>query len=233
MTMCWRGLCLLPLTLLGSCDDVVGPEEVPLGIRGFLAEQVEPPLRSYSTILAPDGESLVFRVSWGAPLDCPSGCFFLSGSGIMVGQRVGWLTPLSIQLLETPKYFEAEAADTVVFSSDLLSRIEAADPGAATDLSLRIGCSAAAGEELLYRVARRVQAKGVVTVAQAVVEHPDGRPSVRILEILTRLVGSRFAWVTAEAGRVLTALERAESPPSLDPAVRRACWQYRVGRDDL
>jgi hypothetical protein len=114
---------------------------MPDAIRAFL--RADPSLVVRSTNLVLDDRTLdvaVFRVTYGEPQDCPSGCFYLDATGVRVGSRLGW-TAQGVGSTPTPAVFVVAAEDSLRFTPRLLDDLKTADFYAFTELAFALACS--------------------------------------------------------------------------------------------
>jgi len=75
---------------------------------------------------------IFFKVDFGSPQDCPSGCFYSRGYGLKCREKIGWLRVSDYDYildLETLDYFNIESTDTPLFNENVWSRIESIDSG--------------------------------------------------------------------------------------------------------
>ena len=143
------------LLCVTACAD--GPTDpiaaLPREIRSFLLSQPSLVVRSSEVVLADQPTDItVFRVTYGEPQDCFSGCFYLSAIGARVGSQTGWMP--QIGPAPTPAVFRVEPKDSARFSAALLDELKARDLSAFSAVAFALACSAntaAAVREKLVR----------------------------------------------------------------------------------
>ena len=118
----------LSAVLLG-CDYSDGDAEVPAAIAAFVAGQDLPDPQPVHVVdlAVGDGEDIdLFTVSYGPPMDCPSGCFYATAHGLRRGDAVGWLVP---DLPEQRPFvvYDFEEADAALYTAEFFARLEAVD----------------------------------------------------------------------------------------------------------
>ncbi|MEP0547562.1 MAG: hypothetical protein ABJF88_11570 [Rhodothermales bacterium] len=119
---------LLSAVLLG-CDYFDSDAEVPAVIAAFVAGHDLPdpqPVRVFD-LAAGDGEDIdLFTVSYGPPMDCPSGCFYATAHGLRRGEAVGWLVP-DLPGRSPFVAYDFGEADAALYTAELFARFEAVD----------------------------------------------------------------------------------------------------------
>lgn len=97
-------------------------------------------IRAGTPIVLPGTDVLMYRISYGPPLDCPSGCFYAQAYLAKVGSRVGWLPGASPVPMR--RRFPVQAQDSTVFTATVFSQLKDRDANARFALALAIVCAA-------------------------------------------------------------------------------------------
>lgn len=176
-----------------GCDSLLGP--VPDDVQTFVRAEGLPKVRKVREVFALDSVRM-YRVSYGEPQDCPSGCFYLGGTLLKVGSRLGWigLDTWELQFDSTRSLwrpnirggtnFRVVEADTVLASERLLGELLASDAYAHITLRNYLGLHEGTPEPVLWRVATRALAEVNSASMWLIVTHPNSQCSRRILEYL-------------------------------------------------
>ncbi len=71
----------------------------------------------------------VFRVSYGAPQDCPAGCFYSNATGIKYGTKIGWISINDYDDINVSKLimYDFDASNTYLFTDDFFQLLESKD----------------------------------------------------------------------------------------------------------
>lgn len=153
------------------------------------------PVREIREVFAQDSVRL-YRVLYGEPQDCPSGCFYLGGTVLKVGSRIGWIEfdswapkfdpvrSLYVPAMWGDHNFRVVDADTVLISERLLADLRAADVRYYVVLRTYLGLYEDTPEPVLWLVATRALAEVNSAAMWFLVTHPNSQCSRRILEYL-------------------------------------------------
>lgn len=215
-----------------GCDNLLGP--VPEVVQTFVRAEGLPEVREIEEIFALDSVRM-YRVRYGEPQDCPSGCFYLSGTLLKVGSRLGWIDldtwelqfdstrSLYVPVILGDTHFRVVDADTVLASERLLDELLVSDSYAYGTLRTYLGLQEDAPEPVLWRVATRALADVNSAAVWLIVTHPNSQCSQRILEYLAafRSTSALYNVVRARARESLDTFSArcpagtAARPPSL------------------
>lgn len=136
------GIVVLLVAVLGTACDI-GPtnpfESLPGDVRAFL--QADPTLgvRNSTRIELMGTDVAVYRISYGEPLDCLSGCFYARALVVRAGGRVGWATYLDPA--PNSRVFRVQPQDTSSFSPALLAELRRKDASAYFAIAFMLACS--------------------------------------------------------------------------------------------
>lgn len=204
-------LILAAACLLPGCGDVdiLVPPDGEVG--QFLQAEPLPEIRSYQPVFAVGAEELnLFRVEYGEPQDCPSGCFFLSAWGMQYGERIGWLdVPLDEGAPDTEglQFFPLSSDDETLFRPSLLTQIENADPYLGSVYRLFLAGHPASPEDGLAAIAASIAPHGWLALGWKLLENPTVRQSREVLSILADLPNRRgYGELRARAAELLAEL---------------------------
>ncbi len=124
--------------------------DAPADIQAFLAGDSAVGIRAGTPIVLPGTDVLMYRISYGPPLDCPSGCFYAQAYLAKVGSRVGWLAGASPVPMR--RRFPVQAQDSTVFTATVFSQLKDRDANARFALALAIVCAAETPESFRRRL---------------------------------------------------------------------------------
>ena len=129
-------------TSLSACTD--GPTDpaanLPVVVRAFLKADTSLVVRSTELVFEDRRVDLsVFRVAYGEPTDCFSGCFFQSAVGVRVGDRAGWANGSARP--PTTAVFKVQPGDSARFTPAVLDDLKARDIQAFSAVALSLACS--------------------------------------------------------------------------------------------
>ena len=114
---------------VAGCD--AGPTDptatLPADIRDFLKSDPALVVRSGAVVLSDRSADItVFRVSYGEPQDCQSGCFYSSAIGLRVGRQSGWVDGIG-QSVPNTSVFRLQPMDSLRFTTAYLDELKARD----------------------------------------------------------------------------------------------------------
>lgn len=114
------------LFVASGCDVV---NTVDKDIKKFIESEPLPDTQAPVYLLrVPEHHLKVFRVPFGSPYDCPSGCAYSQVFGIKLGSRIGWMKAeiIGIDLLDRNDlhFFEVRSSDTYLFSRELRRKLQ-------------------------------------------------------------------------------------------------------------
>ena len=71
----------------------------------------------------------VFKVSYGEPKDCPSGCFYSNATGIKYGDKIGWISINDYDHINVSKLvmYDFDTSDTYLFTDDFFLALKTKD----------------------------------------------------------------------------------------------------------
>jgi hypothetical protein len=133
----------------GTTDPLVS---LPREVREFLQADSTLGVRTSARIELASPAVALFRVSYGEPLDCLSGCFFASAVVLQIGERVGWVTYLGPA--PNANVFQPQPRDTITFTPALLDELRRNDSEAYFAVAFTIACSPNAASSLRERIRR-------------------------------------------------------------------------------
>lgn len=126
---------------------------LPVEVRSFL--RVDPSLKVRAGTLVlddPKAGLAVFRVQYGEPQDCPSGCFFLTATGVRAGGQTGWVRALGEP--PTSAVFVLAARDSAYFTAAFLDQLKLRDLYAFSDLAFALACASSTSAVLREKLLR-------------------------------------------------------------------------------
>jgi len=71
----------------------------------------------------------VFKVSYGEPQDCPSGCFYSNATGIKYGNKIGWISINDYDHINVSKLimYDFDASDTYLYTDEFSQLLKSKD----------------------------------------------------------------------------------------------------------
>ena len=80
-------------------------------------------------INAPAQNLKVFRVSYGEPQDCPSGCFNSNATGIEYGSKIGWISINDYDHINVSRLvmYDFDSSDTYLYSDEFFQLLKSKD----------------------------------------------------------------------------------------------------------
>lgn len=110
---------------------IVGCDAVKFGfhdkdIEAFMESQQLPDAQKpVFVLMVPDQNFTAFRVSFGPPRDCPSGCFYTQAFGIKYGSRIGWISVNTTWFQDSYlSFFDVRPDDDYLFSQNVRNRFK-------------------------------------------------------------------------------------------------------------
>lgn len=209
-----RGAALVGALALGACGgDLVGPAvllRAPPEIRAFVLGQNLVQIRGYEGLLSdPAHDFVAFRVTYGPPQDCPSGCFYVGGWGIKYHQKVGWVgIDLSAPFSAPPSPLDPGPGDDYLFGADVQERLRTLGIMELKQYRVLLVRDADTPEPALYDLAQVLPVDGDVFLGMLLTENARVRSSRRILTVLAGVSGGGYDWraVNARAAELLVQL---------------------------
>lgn len=202
------------LALFASCDAGIKPNVVliPVDVLEFVASQQLPKTQDTEAILhIPDQQVVAFRVQYGEPNDCPSGCFYSVAFGLRYQTKIGWVRVEDYDQNDVSglTYFDVDSADSHLFSSALWDDLNGADSwfyrhallrAFAKDPDTPVG--------VLKRLAEGLYTYGDEYLGWLLLDHPKIVSNVEILTIIANLpaFGEGYARLRAKAQELLNLL---------------------------
>ncbi|MFC1559252.1 hypothetical protein ACFL39_01540, partial [Gemmatimonadota bacterium] len=122
-------LLFLVLGLPACTGNLIGPSDSPL-IESFVNDQNLPDRHATKIILRnADLRLTFFRVHYGHPVDCESGCIYSALYGLKFSSKIGWIKPEIVEQVapEDLSFFDVESTDTALFKDKLWTRLETVD----------------------------------------------------------------------------------------------------------
>ncbi len=137
-----RSIMMLLVAVLGTgCDS--GPtnplESLPGDVRAFLQADSTLGVRTTTRIELRRTDVALFRISYGEPLDCPSGCFYARALVVRAGGRIGWAT--YPDPAPNSRVFRVQPQDTSSFTPALLAELRNKDASAYLAVAFMLACS--------------------------------------------------------------------------------------------
>ena len=208
---------------------VLDPTTLPVPIAQFARSQGIDKLRGYTEILnRSTDDALFFRLSWGEPMDCPSGCFFASGDGLLSGGRIGWISYEAVGYLfpRIAQVFDFFRTDAQLFDTNLLPLVRDADELTYSNYRLVLSCDGDVPEPMLLVIAESLAIDGWPFLGRALLEHATVLRSVPILEILVGIQGNAYSDIRERATAALEAIWAGRETPGSEH--ERACSIYSI-----
>lgn len=145
---------VLLASLVTACG--IGPtnplETLPGDVRAFLGADPTLGVRKSTRIKLQSTEVALFRISYGEPLDCLSGCFYATAVVVRAGGRVGWVNYLTPP--PNAAVFRVQPQDTTSFTPALLDELRRKDLSAYYDVAFVLACSPNTADALRERILR-------------------------------------------------------------------------------
>ncbi|MBY0492010.1 MAG: hypothetical protein K2R93_19365 [Gemmatimonadaceae bacterium] len=100
--------------------------DAPTTVRTFLAADSTLMVRRVVRVpLSAGQQAALYRVYYGEPLDCLSGCFYAEALTLQLGTRIGWVQ--GGDRLPNASVFVFEASDSDVFTPAVLAELKQRD----------------------------------------------------------------------------------------------------------
>lgn len=113
---------------------------LPVEIRAFLRTDSSLVVRSGALVLDDRrADVVVFRVAYGEPQDCQSGCFYAAAIGVRAGDRTGWME--GIGRPPTSAIFRLQPQDSSRFTPAFVDELKARDVNAFFAVAFALACS--------------------------------------------------------------------------------------------
>lgn len=146
---------MLLVAVLGTaCDS--GPtnpfESLPGDVRAFLQADSTLGVRTSTRLELMGTDVAIYRISYGEPLDCPSGCFYARALVLRAGGRVGWTT--YIDPAPDSRVFRVQPQDTSSFTPTLLAELRRKDASAYSAVAFMLACSPNTPDSVRERIRR-------------------------------------------------------------------------------
>jgi hypothetical protein len=110
-------------------------------------------------LIIPDQQLVFFWTFYGQPRDCPSGCYYSSALGIMLGNKVGWIETHDYDgaVFDEATYYNVESTDAALFQQSTWAQLEALDLWTFWDVFLPyLAVDEDSPREALARIAQRL-----------------------------------------------------------------------------
>lgn len=92
----------------------------PTAIRSFLATDTTLQVRRVVRVPLSAGQgAMLYRVFYGEPMDCPSGCFYAEALTLQIGSRIGWVQ--GADRIPNSAAFPFQALDSTIFTAAVLT----------------------------------------------------------------------------------------------------------------
>jgi hypothetical protein len=168
-----------------------------------------PKVQGIDTILdVPEHDVEVFKVTYGDPMDCPSGCIYSEAIGLQHKNKIGWLKTGGWSSAYQYMY-EFDSGDVYLLSADFLSRLESADIWLYRSYISWVAKEPYTPDDVLLDLAQSLPSYIHSFLAQSLLENPKVQTNVEILTIIANLPyfqGDPYGEVRAEARRLLDRL---------------------------
>jgi len=143
---------LLMAPLSTACDS--GPtnpfESLSSDVRAFLQADSTLGVRKSTRVELMGTDVAVYRISYGEPLDCQSGCFYARALVLRAGGRVGWATYL--EPAPNSSVFRVQPQDTSSFTPALLAELRGKDASAYFAVAFMLACSPNTADAVRERI---------------------------------------------------------------------------------
>jgi len=163
--------------LLVSCDNSVGPN-IPDDIQIFVNNlNLENPQEIKMIVEVSNEDVYIFRVPYGPPNDCPSGCFYANFYGLKNKTKIDNIV-----------LYNLDANDTYLFSDEFLERVKVKDEWIYYSLYLPL---LASDEDtplpVLSKIANVLNNYISTYIAYTLLDNPIVQTDIEILTILSEL----------------------------------------------
>jgi hypothetical protein len=118
------------LLFFHSCDDNSTGPETDKVIIDFIESQMLPKPQHYKISFFNSQENVsVFKLNFGEPFDCPSGCAYSVGMGLKYKNKIGWLylNGLSETDLIQKDFYDIDSTEMYLFSESFWNELDKAD----------------------------------------------------------------------------------------------------------
>jgi hypothetical protein len=198
-----------------GCSDPFAP--APDDVRAFAVSEGLPQIRRVETVRHLRAEDvLFFRVTFGPPRDCPSGCFYDTALGLRHAGEIGWLEVAGTPGVYDPsrqhymddrsgrRFFSVSPAHDGLFSASLLDQL-LSDSTLYASLAAFLASHDSTPEPALFRLAERLPA-GWTHTAILIATHPNARCSRAVQDEVLKVPGSPFSGARTAAAEILAAM---------------------------
>ena len=120
---------VLPLYLFGNenCQPLVKSDD---SVDTFVKNANFPKSSGVNVFINVPAQDLkVFKVSYGEPQDCPSGCFFSNATGIKYGNKIGWISINDYDQINVSKLimYDFAVSDTYLYTDEFSQLLKSKD----------------------------------------------------------------------------------------------------------
>lgn len=149
-----RGIMVAVVAMAAGCSLLpTDPlESLPSDVRAFLEADPTLGVRKGERIDLANPNLSLFRITYGEPLDCPSGCFYATALVMRAPARIGWVR--SIQPAPNARVFPVQPQDTATFTTATLKELRRADPSAHSAVTFMLACSPGIPDTMRERILR-------------------------------------------------------------------------------
>jgi len=197
-------------------DEVTEETEIDteeVDIDSFLDSYNFPELQGIKNYLeVPEEKLIVFQITYGAPQDCPSGCFFSKATGIQYNNKIGWISvndydqAINVDDLE---YYDFDSSDTYLYSIEFFDKLESTSDGWIYQNAFLplMAKDSDTPQNVLVRIAEGLSSYIQPSLANALLENVNVRKNKQILTIIASLSAGAYKNSKSEAEQLLNDLQ--------------------------
>lgn len=151
----------------------------------------------------------IFRVSYGEPQDCPSGCFNSNATGIQYGNKIGWISINDYDHIDVSKLimYDFGASDSYLYTDEFFQSLKSKDDWVYQNAFLpELAKDKDVPRNVLLKIANGLSSYIQPSLANNLLENPAVKNDREILAIIANLPvfsGDAYAGVRAKAQALL------------------------------
>lgn len=162
------------------------------------------------SINIPTQDLKVFKISYGEPQDCPSGCFFSNATGIKYGNKIGWISINNYDSINISRatMYDFTASDTYLYTDEFSRLLKSKDDWVYQNaFLLELAKDKDVPKNILLRIANGLSSYIQPALANNLLENSTVKSDREILTVIANLpVSSGDAYREARA-KALTLLK--------------------------
>jgi len=116
---------------MDSVDATTQPISTSDAVMSLFIEKANIPELQDTKILVddPSHNLKVFKIRYGAPQDCQSGCFYSDATGIEYNEKIGWISVNNYESTDSSNftYYDFDNTDTYLYSPEFFELLDTKD----------------------------------------------------------------------------------------------------------